>query len=85
MKMVIRREVFQYYYSRDGVNWLPIGGEMDATKLSDENAELIKDGVALDQGFTGAFIGMCVQDLSGRRLHADFDYFTYGEGAMKVN
>lgn len=85
MKMVIRREVFQYYYSRDGVNWLPIGGEMDATKLSDENAELIKDGVALDQGFTGAFIGMCVQDLSGRRLHADFDYFTYREGAMKVN
>ncbi|MNO19971.1 Beta-xylosidase [compost metagenome] len=85
MKMVIRREVFQYYYSRDGVNWLPIGREMDATKLSDENAELIKDGVALDQGFTGAFIGMCVQDLSGRRLHADFDYFTYREGAMKVN
>ncbi|MNJ48588.1 Beta-xylosidase [compost metagenome] len=79
MKAVIRREVLRFYYSRDGVEWLPIGGEMDATKLSDENAELVKDGIALDQGFTGAFIGICAQDLSGRQLHADFDYFTYRE------
>ncbi|MNJ47011.1 Beta-xylosidase [compost metagenome] len=79
MKAVIRREALQFYYSRDGKEWLLIGGEMDATKLSDEHAELVKDGVALDQGFTGAFIGICAQDLSGQRRHADFDYFTYRE------
>ncbi|MCX7739824.1 MAG: hypothetical protein N2047_02230 [Meiothermus sp.] len=28
-------------------------------------------------GFTGTFIGLCAQDLSGARLPADFDYFTY--------
>jgi hypothetical protein len=22
-------------------------------------------------------VGMCVQDLNGSRLHADFDYFDY--------
>jgi len=27
--------------------------------------------------FTGAFSGLCCQDLSGERLHADFDYFEY--------
>jgi xylan 1,4-beta-xylosidase len=30
-------------------------------------------------GFTGAFVGMCAQDLTGRRLAADFDYFDYAE------
>lgn len=79
LKAMIRRERLQFLYSRDGQEWQLIGGELDATKLSDENAEFIKEGVALDQGFTGAFLGMCVQDLSGRGLHADFDYFTYRE------
>jgi xylan 1,4-beta-xylosidase len=31
-------------------------------------------------GFTGAFLGICCQDLSGRRRHADFDWFEYTEG-----
>ena len=29
--------------------------------------------------FTGAFVGMCCQDLSGHRLPADFDDFEYSE------
>jgi xylan 1,4-beta-xylosidase len=29
--------------------------------------------------FTGAFVGMCCQDLLGHRLPADFDYFEYRE------
>ncbi|MCT1402961.1 hypothetical protein M4D81_28610 [Paenibacillus sp. p3-SID867] len=28
-------------------------------------------------GFTGAFIGLCAQDLSGMMKQADFDYFKY--------
>ncbi|MNP71370.1 hypothetical protein D3C76_1677470 [compost metagenome] len=47
--------------------------------MSDENVETKRGGVLLDQGFTGAFIGICVQDLSGCRIQADFDYFTYIE------
>lgn len=79
MRVVIHGASLQFYYSKDGTQWLPVGGELDATILSDEHAELIQNGVALDQGFTGAFVGLCVQDLSGRRQHADFDYFKYSE------
>ncbi|MDH3903470.1 MAG: hypothetical protein OES90_09640, partial [Xanthomonadales bacterium] len=28
---------------------------------------------------TGAFVGMCCQDVSGTDLAADFDYFHYKE------
>ncbi|WNS41913.1 glycoside hydrolase family 43 protein [Paenibacillus sp. MMS20-IR301] len=79
LKAVIDHESLQFYYSKDAVEWQPVGGTLDAATISDENAEWVKDGFALDQGFTGAFLGICVQDLSGRRLHADFDYFTYRE------
>ncbi len=79
LKLVLHYELAQFHYSRDGESWTAIGPVLDAGKMSDENAESIRDGFLLDQGFTGAFIGMCVQDLSGRRKHADFDYFEYRE------
>ncbi|KQO16681.1 glycoside hydrolase family 43 protein [Paenibacillus sp. Leaf72] len=79
LKAEVRHEALQFYYSLAGAAWQPIGPVLDASKISDENAELVKDGIALDQGFTGAFIGICVQDLSGRGKYADFDYFKYSE------
>lgn len=39
--------------------------------LSDEYANL-----SFEQGFTGAFIGLCCQDQTGGRLYADFQYLT---------
>ena len=47
----------QFYYSFNGKKWLEIGTEYDAGKLSDEYC----------RGFTGTFIGLCVQDLSGTK------------------
>lgn len=70
-------EELQFFFSKDGVNWSPIGPVLDASKISDDNVELKAEGILLDQGFTGAFIGICVQDLSGQKKHADFDYFSY--------
>lgn len=61
----------QFAYSRDGENWIPVGPELDASTLSDE---FCKEGQ-----YTGAFVGLCCQDLSGRRKAADFDYFEYYE------
>lgn len=52
----------------DGHHWRQIGPALDATKLSDDYGQGLH--------FTGAFVGLCVQDLSGTRLGADFDYFT---------
>ncbi|MBA4493499.1 glycoside hydrolase family 43 protein [Paenactinomyces guangxiensis] len=79
LKVKIHFEQLQFYYSQDGVNWIAIGPVLDASKISDENVELVTGGYRIDQGFTGAFIGLCVQDLSGQKKYADFDYFTYRE------
>ncbi|MNC25944.1 Beta-xylosidase [compost metagenome] len=51
--------------------FMPIGPVLDASTLSDE---------ACQEGwFTGAFVGICCQDLTGFRKAADFDYFEYKE------
>jgi xylan 1,4-beta-xylosidase len=54
-------------------NWLP--GPLDASILSDEAA------APGTPNFTGAFVGVCCQDLAGTRRPADFDWFTYRERA----
>jgi len=60
----------QFHYSFDQKNWLTLGPRLDATILSDDYDTL---------GFTGAFVGMCTQDLSGQGKAADFDWFEYSE------
>jgi len=48
-------------------------GQLDASILSDEASA---PGIP---NFTGAFVGVCCQDLGGTGRHADFDYFEYRE------
>lgn len=60
----------QFYYSTDEKSWTAIGPELDASILSDEY---------VGNHFTGAFVGLCCHDISGRKMHADFDYFEYKE------
>ncbi|KKK39769.1 beta-xylosidase [Mesobacillus campisalis] len=79
LKAELDYEKLQFYYSVDGNEWLKIGPVLDASKISDDHVEQKVGGVLLDQGFTGSFLGICVQDLSGTRKHADFDYFNYQE------
>jgi xylan 1,4-beta-xylosidase len=55
-----------------GDGWRDVGGELDATVLSDEYADEIVDGQLRAFGFTGAFVGLWVQDLAGEGCHADF-------------
>jgi xylan 1,4-beta-xylosidase len=64
----------RFYYSEDGGDWKQIGKLFDASTLSDEF-----DEGGGDAHFTGTFVGMCCQDISGRRQPADFDYFEYTE------
>ncbi len=71
LRAVIERQQVQFYYSSDEAQWYSVGVPLDITHLSDDFPEYIR--------FTGNFIGMCVQDLSGTRKHADFDYFSYRE------
>ncbi len=60
-------EYAQFYYSYDEVNWLPVGEPCDTRILTDEHC----------RGFTGAHFGLYCHDMTGKRLYADFDYFSY--------
>jgi xylan 1,4-beta-xylosidase len=57
----------QFFASRDGAVWQSIGPALDASKLSDDY------GAGLH--FTGAFVGLCAQNLGGAGATADFAYF----------
>jgi xylan 1,4-beta-xylosidase len=70
----MNEERLNFSYSQDGKVWNAIGPTYDASKLSD-------DYIASGEAFTGAFVGLCVQDLSGCKVVADFDYFKYLENS----
>lgn len=71
LKATVSRQWLQFYYSVDGDNWKEVGSKIDISNLSDDDADYIR--------FTGTFVGLCAQDLSGQALHADFAYFHYQE------
>lgn len=81
-RVYLRAEVdydkLRFSYSEDGINWQRIGQIFDASTLSDEF-----DEGGGDAHFTGAFVGICCQDLSGTKKYADFDYFEYKEREKK--
>ncbi|SRR5216683_1550086 len=60
-----------------GYGWRSAGPAVDATVLSDEHAEEMENGQIQSLGFTGAFVGLWVWDLTGHGHHADFDDATY--------
>ena len=64
----------QYSALPDGRVWQAVGPVLDVFKLSDDY------GTGLH--FTGAFVGLCCQDLKDHALHADFDHFEYRPGAF---
>ncbi|MBD0735693.1 glycoside hydrolase family 43 protein [Streptomyces sp. CBMA29] len=57
--------------SPDGTAWQPVGPPLDASKLSDDYGNRLR--------FTGAFVGVCAQDVGGARARADFDWFELRE------
>jgi len=68
--------VLRFRYETGG-GWRPFGRPLDATVLSDEHAEEMEGGQIRALGFTGAFVGLWVWDLTGGGLPADFDEATY--------
>jgi xylan 1,4-beta-xylosidase len=68
---------FAYRVGGDSWSWLP--ELFDASILSDEATA---PGAP---NFTGAFIGMACQDVSGRGAAADFDWFEYREREYRTS
>lgn len=54
-----------FYRFSEKEEWIQAGGEFTTEIVTDEHC----------RGFTGAHFGMYVHDMTGRRLHADFDRF----------
>lgn len=61
----------QFFYSVDGALYQRAGAAFDATKLSDEYNRPL--------AFTGPYVGIACQDLSGAEKTADFEYLRYTE------
>lgn len=73
LRLTLKGAALNFEYSLPGGIWNPVGPTLDGAVLSDDYSHL---------GFTGAFVGLCCQDLSGRSLHADFPRFIYQENPV---
>jgi xylan 1,4-beta-xylosidase len=71
------RLYFAYRVGDQDWCWLP--EQFDASILSDEAS------APGSPNFTGAFVGMCCQDVAGTCRAADFDYFDYRERDFSPN
>lgn len=71
LRIEVDYEIVRFYYSIDGEEYMQYGEDCDALRISDEHIET--------SAFTGAFVGMCVQDMSGFSKYADFEFFEYLE------
>ncbi len=70
LKVIVSQEEGRFCYKlEENEAYKPIGDVFDTTILSDE--------YAVPMGFTGAFVGICVQDLQGQKAYADFERFVY--------
>ncbi|MEX0322700.1 MAG: glycoside hydrolase family 43 protein [Puniceicoccaceae bacterium] len=73
MKVRFNKASLQFFYAVEDLDWKAIGPELNGAILSDDYGNL---------GFTGAFVGLCTQDLTGEELHADFSCFHYNENSL---
>lgn len=67
LQMRIDQGAVSFAYAVGEGDWQPLGEPVDGSFLSDE--------ACAEGWFTGTMIGLCCQDLTGARLHADFDWF----------
>jgi xylan 1,4-beta-xylosidase len=79
LRVEVDYERLLFAYRLDGQDWCWLAEQFDASILSDEAS------APGNPNFTGAFVGMCCQDLAGTCQPADFDYFDYRERAFRAS
>ncbi len=79
LRVEVDFERLYFAWRLEGREWQWLPGPLDASILSDEAAP---PGTP---NFTGAFVGMCCQDLAGTRRAADFDWFVYRERSYRAD
>ncbi|HEY5807098.1 MAG TPA: glycoside hydrolase family 43 protein [Povalibacter sp.] len=73
LRVEVDFERLRFAYRLEGEHWQWLPEQFDASILSDEATQ---PGMP---NFTGTFVGMACQDMSGAAKHADFDFFEYRE------
>lgn len=77
LKGHLNRSNLQFQYATKADNWQSIGGILDGSILSDD---YVRDGSdRYRPAFTGCFVGLCCQDLTGHKIPANFDWMEYRE------
>ena len=77
LKVQFIKDEIQFYFAEKESKWLEIGSVLDGSILSDD---YVRDGSdRYRPAFTGTFVGLCCQDLTGERIEADFDWWKYRE------
>lgn len=69
LKLTVRNRRGEFSYSEDKQSWHRIPYSLDVSILSDD--------YATPMGFTGAFVGICCQDMADGSSYADFYNFIY--------
>lgn len=77
LKGTFIRNVIRFYWQQDGQGWQSIGETLDGSILSDDYVQ--HDNGNYKAAFTGAFVGLCCQDLAGNGAIAHFKHFHYLE------
>lgn len=77
LKGTFNRSNLKFWYATKADSWQSIGGFLDGSILSDDYVREGSDRYR--PAFTGSFVGICCQDLSGQKVTADFDWFDYQE------
>ena len=78
LRVEVDYERLRFAHRIAGGDWIWTPQQFDASILSDEA------GPPFFPNFTGAFVGMCCQDLAGTRRPADFEFFEYAEREYSV-
>jgi xylan 1,4-beta-xylosidase len=79
LRVEVDFERLYFAYRLADEEWRRLPEQFDASVLSDEASA---PGLP---NFTGAFVGMCCQDMSGTARPADFDYFEYHERDFRAD
>jgi xylan 1,4-beta-xylosidase len=79
LRVEVDYERLYFGFRTENHEWCWMPGPLDASILSDEAA------APGTPNFTGAFVGLCCQDLAGTGRPADFDYFVYRERSYRAD
>lgn len=77
LKGLFKGDTLTFFWKQSDQNWQAIGGSLDGSILSDDYVQ--NDNGTYRAAFTGSFVGLCCQDLSGDGAIALFKSFQYIE------